>query len=83
MVVVSEQIVQSAVNSHVGYKVLHPALQAHNDCSDTSLLLELCDGQHGAILLTPLHTSRTVYPMRIPDRDGLHCVALSRFALSP
>jgi len=33
VVVVSEQIVQSAVNYHVGYKVLHPALQAHNDCS--------------------------------------------------
>jgi len=33
VVVASEQIVQSAENSHVGYKVLHPALQAHNDCS--------------------------------------------------
>jgi len=32
VVVVSEQIVQSDVNYHVGYKVLHPAVQAHNDC---------------------------------------------------
>jgi len=33
VVVVSEQIVQSAVTYHVGYKVPHPALEAHNDCT--------------------------------------------------
>jgi len=37
VVVVSEEIVQSAVNSYVGYKERHPASQAHNGCIRTTV----------------------------------------------
>jgi len=32
MVIISDQIAQSAVNFQVGYKVRHPIIQAGNDC---------------------------------------------------
>jgi len=33
MVIISDQIAQSAVNFQVGYKARHPIIQAGNDCS--------------------------------------------------